>query len=127
MKKLFFLVLTVLIVACSSDDSNEIIICDVTNASFVGEWDQSNLEVEGTYSLVFNNDETGTSQENEFTPLAFNYVVNDTEITLLYPGEPGTEDEIKVFTYVFETCDEVNLYEAGEPGTEDILYVFTRQ
>ena len=35
MKKLFFLVLTVLIVACSSDDDST---CNVSDASLVGTW-----------------------------------------------------------------------------------------
>ena len=125
MKKLFFLVLTVLIVACSSDDSS----CDVANASFVGEWDLINLEAgDDTVSLVFNSDLTGSSQVGEDTPEAFTYVTTDTSITILLSGEPGTEDEIMVFPYEFETCDQVSLFVPGdEPGTEDIAIVFARQ
>ena len=118
MKKLIFLVLAVLIVACSDDDSS----CDVANASFVGEWNLTNLEAgEDTLSLEFNSDLTGSSQEGEETPIPLTYVTTDTVITIL------TEDLILVLPYEFETCDEVNIYFPGEPGTEDALLVFARQ
>jgi hypothetical protein len=124
MKKLFFLVLTVLIVACSDDDSS----CDVANASLVGEWNQTNLEAgEAALSFVFNSDLTGSGQEGEDTPESFTYVTTDTVLTILIAGEPGTQDEILVLLYEFETCDEVNIYVPGEPGTADVLYVFARQ
>jgi hypothetical protein len=124
MKKLFFLVLTVLIVACSDDDSS----CDVANASLVGEWNQTNLEAgEAALSFVFNSDLTGSGQEGEDTPESFTYVTTDTVLTILIAGEPGTQDEILVLLYEFETCDEVHIYVPGEPGTADVLYVFARQ
>ena len=125
MKKLIFLVLTVLIVACSSDDSS----CNVANASFVGEWNRTNLGADDdTFSLVFNSDLTGSSQEGEDTPEAFTYVTTDTSITILLSGEPGPEDEILVLPYEFETCDQVSLFVPGdETGTEDIAFVFARQ
>ena len=124
MKKLIFLVLAVLIVACSDDDSS----CDVANASLVGEWNQTNLEAgEAALSFVFNSDLTGSGQEGEDTPESFTYVTTDTVLTILIAGEPGTQDEILVLRYEFETCDEVNIYVPGEPGTADVLYVFARQ
>ena len=124
MKKLIFLVLAVLIVACSDDDSS----CDVANASLVGEWNQTNLEAgEAALSFVFNSDLTGSGQEGEDTPESFTYVTTDTVLTILIAGEPGTQDEILVLLYDFETCDEVNIYVPGETGTADVLYVFARQ
>ena len=124
MKKLIFLVLAVLIVACSDDDSS----CDVANASLVGEWNQTNLGADDLpFSVVFNSDFTGSTQEGEETPEPFTYVTTDTVLTILIAGEPGTQDEILVLLYEFETCDEVNIYVPGEPGTADVLYVFARQ
>ena len=125
MKKLFFLVLTVLIVACSDDDSS----CDVANASLVGEWNQTNLGAgDATLSYVFNSDLTGSGQEGEEPPEPFTYVTTDTVLTILKSFEPGTEDEILVYPYEFETCDQVSIFVPGDDaGTEDIERVLARQ
>ena len=61
MKKLFFLVLTVLIVACSSDDDST---CNVSDASLVGTWvgtaDDDDGSESYTVTLVFNDNGTGS-------------------------------------------------------------------
>jgi|TARA_B110000259_G_C13864954_1_gene342398 hypothetical protein len=125
MKKLIFLVLAVLIVACSDDDSS----CDVANASLVGEWNQTNLGADDLpFSVVFNSDFTGSTQEGEETPEPFTYVTTDTVLTILIAGEPGTEDLTADYPYEFETCDQVSIFEPGDdPGTEDIERILARQ
>ena len=61
MKKLIYLLLTVLIVSCSSDDLNPVPAC-WENPSFVGTWETSQTmdEVITTYTYIFNSGGTGT-------------------------------------------------------------------
>ena len=75
MKKLFFLVLTVLIVSCSSDDDNtsEVVTCD--ESKIVGTWDNQVL-FEMVYTLdswILNSNGTGNY---------YNFAIDEiTEIT----------------------------------------------
>ena len=77
--------------------SVEVVVTE-EDPSFVGEWDQINLEAgEDTFSLVFNSDLTGSSQDGEETPEPFTYVTTDTVLTILKADEPGNEDIELVF------------------------------
>ena len=56
MKKLLYLFLTVLIVACSGDDSND---GTTLTSQFVGSWLEENSSEESSLTLEFNADGTG--------------------------------------------------------------------
>ena len=123
MKKLFFLVLTVLIVACSSDDDNT---CNVSDASLVGTWVGTADDDDGsgpyTVTLVFNDNGTGSIDESDSDISPFDYTSNDSLITLSIIGI-----DIITLNYEFDTCDQVSVYESPDPGEEADILVFTRQ
>ena len=122
MKKLFFLVLTVLMVACSSDDDTT---CNVSDASLVGTWVGTEDDDDGsgpyTVTLVFNDNGTGSLDESEEIT-AFDYTSNDSQVTLSILGI-----DIVTFNYEFDTCDQVSIYETPDPGEEADIVVLTRQ
>ena len=122
MKKLFFLVLTVLIVACSSDDDNT---CNVSDASLVGTWVGTEDDDDGsgpyTVTLVFNDNGTGSLDDSEEIT-AFDYTSNDSQVTLSILGI-----DIVTLNYEFDTCDQVSIYETPDPGEEADILVLTRQ
>ena len=76
----------------------------------------------GNLTIVFNNDGTGSFEDSDGTESVI-WSSNDTQITILQPGD--TEDLI--LNYEFDTCDKVNLYETPPPGEEAFILVFTRQ
>jgi len=123
MKKLFFLVLTVLIVACSSDDDNT---CNVSDASLVGTWVGTADDDDGsgpyTVTLVFNDNGTGSIDESDSDITPFDYTSNDSLITLSILGI-----DIITLNYDFDTCDQVSVYESPDPGEEADILVLTRQ
>ena len=123
MKKLFFLVLTVLIVACSSDDDNT---CNVSDASLVGTWVGTADDDDGsgpyTVTLVFNDNGTGSIDESDSDITPFDYTSNDSLITLSILGI-----DIITLNYEFDTCDQVSVYESPDPGEEADILVLTRQ
>ena len=123
MKKLFFLVLTVLIVACSSDDDNT---CNVSDASLVGTWVGTADDDDGsgpyTVTLVFNDNGTGSIDESDSDISPFDYTSNDSLITLSIIGI-----DIITLNYEFDTCDQVSIYESPDPGEEADIVVLTRQ
>jgi len=122
MKKLFFLVLTVLIVACSSDDDNT---CNVSDASLVGTWvGTADDDGSGPYTvtLVFNDNGTGSIDESDSDISPFDYTSNDSLITLSIIGI-----DIITLNYEFDTCDQVSIYESPDPGEEADILVLTRQ
>ena len=123
MKKLFFLVLTVLIVACSSDDDNT---CNVSDASLVGTWVGTANDDDGsgpyTVTLVFNDNGTGSIDESDSDISPFDYTSNDSLITLSIIGI-----DIITLNYEFDTCDQVSIYESPDPGEEADILVLTRQ
>ncbi len=123
MKKLFFLVLTVLIVACSSDDDNT---CNVSDASLVGTWVGTADDDDGsgpyTVTLVFNDNGTGSINESDSDISPFDYTSNDSLITLSIIGI-----DIITLNYEFDTCDQVSIYESPDPGEEADILVLTRQ
>ena len=122
MKKLFFLVLTVLMVACSSDDDTT---CNVSDASLVGTWVGTEDDDDGsgpyTVTLVFNDNGTGSLDDSEEIT-AFDYTSNDSQVTLSILGI-----DIVTFNYEFDTCDQVSIYETPDPGEEADIVVLTRQ
>ena len=122
MKKLFFLVLTVLMVACSSDDDTT---CNVSDASLVGTWVGTDDDDDGsgpyTVTLVFNDNGTGSLDDSEEIT-AFDYTSNDSQVTLSILGI-----DIVTFNYEFDTCDQVSIYETPDPGEEADIVVLTRQ
>jgi hypothetical protein len=124
MKKLFFLVLTVLIVACSSDDDNT---CNVSDASLVGTWVGTADDDDGsdpyTVTLVFNDNGTGSLDLDDGDGInAFDYTSNDSQVTLSTLGI-----DIITFNYEFNTCDQVSIYESPDPGEQADIVVLTRQ
>jgi len=124
MKKLFFLVLTVLIVACSSDDDDT---CNVSDASLVGTWVGTVDDDDGsdpyTVTLVFNDNGTGSLDLDDGDGInAFDYTSNDSQVTLSTLGI-----DIVTFNYEFDTCDQVSIYESPDPGEQADIVVLTRQ
>ena len=122
MKKLFFLVLAVLMVACSSDDDTT---CNVSDASLVGTWVGTEDDDDGsgpyTVTLVFNDNGTGSLDDSEEIT-AFDYTSNDSQVTLSILGI-----DIVTFNYEFDTCDQVSIYESPDPGEQADIVVLTRQ
>ena len=122
MKKLFFLVLTVLMFACSSDDDAT---CNVSDASLVGTWVGTEDDDDGsgpyTVTLVFNDNGTGSLDDSEEI-FSFDYTSNDSQVTLSILGI-----DIVTLNYEFDTCDQVSIYETPDPGEEADIVVLTRQ
>ena len=122
MKKLFFLVLTVLIVACSSDDDNT---CNVSDASLVGTWVGTDDDDDGsgpyTVTLVFNDNGTGSLDDSEDF-IELDYTSNDSQITLSNSGI-----DLITFNYEFDTCDQVSIDKSRATGEEADIVVFIRQ
>jgi hypothetical protein len=109
MKKLLFLVLTVLILSCSSDDNNSV-ICG--QSSIAGTWD-SDLQIEGVsvLSLAFNSDGTGTytlDEDEEFS-IDFIWESTDSAITTSVPLGDDITIEWWVADYEFFGCDQLRL------------------
>ena len=118
MKKLIYLFLTVLIVACSSsdDDGNS---CD-NNTKFVGSWlyDDGDEEEPSVYIFEFNADGTGSSTETfdgeSYTDL-FTWCTTSTQLTI-----NGGTQEGDVVEYDFITNDILRLI-VSEDGFTIIL------
>ena len=111
MKKLFFLVLTVLIVSCSSDDDNtsEVVTCD--ESSIVGTWDNQVLfEGETIESWILNSNGTGNYYNfliDEITEITWS--VNESVLSTNIVFE-GLEAPFLDFNYSFSSnCDVMNL------------------
>ena len=110
MKKLIYLFLTVLIVACSSsDDSNE----QSNNAQFVGSWenvfDDEDPNNSDSLVLEFNADGTGSESETDFSfngetysNGTFSWSSTNTTITVSYDDGDTFSAE-----YDFLTVDQV--------------------
>ena len=126
MKKIIFLLLTVLIVSCSSsDDPNPVPSC-WDSPSFVGTWqgtDGTDQDVHFLIDLVLNNDGTGqfcqTDADGEDCQ-NINWESNFKVFSITLEGQTDTI----TFFYEFLNCDQVILTHTdttGEPVT------FTRQ
>jgi len=121
MKKLIYLFLTVLIVACSSDDSNN---GTTLNTQLIGTWvgdfvDPENNEVyAGT--AILNADGTGSvlviQTAGEVYSDTISWSSTATILTWIY--DDGNDDE--VFTYNFITDDQLSLTNYAD-GYEVIL------
>jgi hypothetical protein len=114
MKKLVYLFLTVLIVACSGsdDDGNS---CD-NNAQFVGSWlyDDGDEEEPSVYIFEFNADGTGSSTETfdgeSYTDL-FTWCTTSTQFTFTFSSDTGVGE------YDFITNDILRLIDSEDGFT----------
>ena len=112
MKKLFFLVLTVLIVSCSSDDDNtsEVVTCD--ESLIVGTWDNQVLFEDGstTESWILNSNETGNYYNFAIDEIAeITWSVNERVLSTNIVFE-GLEAPYLDFNYgLYSNCDVMNL------------------
>jgi len=118
MKKLLYLFLTVLIVACSSDDSND---GTTLTSQFVGSWLEENSSEESSLTLEFNADGTGSSIEfydGDTDTEVFSWSSTSTQLTVTF-----APDDVDVLQYEFITKDQLRLsYEDDDTG---IIFAFT--
>ena len=119
MKKLIYLFLTVLIVACSSDDDSNGVV--TLNAQFVGSWLLEFDDDEGGSVIIeFNADGTGSDTEiydGETSIDTFTWSTSNTQLTITYALDDSVVD-IDEFEYNFITNDQVRLIDSGG---DDIL------
>jgi hypothetical protein len=122
MKKLVYLFLTVLIVACSgSDDSNE----QSNNAQFVGSWENvfEDEDPNNSDSLVleFNADGTGSESETfngeTYSNGTFSWSSTNTTITVSYDDGDTFSAE-----YDFLTVDQVKFTINEDDETYEIIF-----
>jgi hypothetical protein len=128
MKKILFLILTVLIVSCSSDDDNSNIqTCG--QSSIPGTWD-SEVQFDGVsvLTLAFNSDGTGTYTYFEDAFVDFIWESTDSAITASL-AEDDIEVEWWVADYEFFGCDQLSLHIVSsiDDTTEDIDLTFDRR
>ena len=106
MKKLVYLFLTVLIVACSSSDDDGNSGVSITDAQFVGSWlTEFDDEDGGSLLLEFNADGTGSENEvydDETYTEVFSWSTTSTLMTITYALDDGFVAE-----YEFITDDQV--------------------
>jgi|TARA_B110000285_G_scaffold159222_1_gene177654 hypothetical protein len=128
MKKLLFLVLTVLIVACSSDDNNSNIqTCG--ESSIVGTWDNQvlfdNVPID---SWQFNSNETGSYSVLGEVLVEITWEANESVISTNVFIE-GIEAPFLDFNYSFSSdCDEINLQaDANEDFPDGIDFYYDRR
>ena len=120
MKKLVYLFLTVLIVACSSsdDDGNSGV---TLNAQFVGSWlTEFDDEEGGSLLLEFNADGTGSENEvydGETDTEVFTWSTTSTLMTVTYA--PNDVDELM---YEFLTDDQVKFTINEDDETYEIIF-----
>ena len=120
MKKLVYLFLTVLIVACSGsdDDSN----AGVTlNAQFVGSWlTEFDDEDGGSLLLEFNADGTGSENfvlDGESDTEVFTWSTTSTIMTVTY-----APDDVDELMYEFLTDDQVKFTINEDDETYEIIF-----
>ena len=119
MKKLVYLFLTVLIVACSSsdDDGNSGV---TLNAQFVGSWlTEFDDDEGGSLLLEFNADGTGSENfvlDGESDTEVFTWSTTSTLMTVTYA--PNDVDELM---YEFLTDDRVRFFE-DEDETFEVIF-----
>ena len=121
MKKLIYLFLTVLIVACSSDDSND---GTTLNSQIVGSWLEENSSEESSLTLEFNADGTGSSIEfydGDTDTEVFFWSSTSTQLTVTF-----APDDVEVLQYEFINNDQLRLsYEDDDTG-ETFSFTFNR-
>ena len=122
MKKLLYLFLTVLVVACSSDDdSNE----QSNNAQFVGSWENvfEDEDPNNSDSLVleFNADGTGSESETfngeTYSNGTFSWSSTNTTITVSYDDGDTFSSE-----YDFLTVDQVKFTINEDDETYEVIF-----
>ena len=121
MKKLIYLFLTVLIVACSGeDDSNE----QSNNAQFVGSWENVFEDEDPNNSdsllLEFNADGTGSENfvlDGESDTEVFTWSTTSTIMTVTY-----APDDVDELMYEFLTDDQVKFTINEDDGTYEIIF-----
>ena len=121
MKKLIYLFLTVLIVACSSDDSND---GTTLTSQFVGSRLEENSSENSSLTLEFNADGTGSYIEfyDGITDTEiFSWSSTSTQLTVTF-----APDDVDVFEYEFINNDQLRLsYEDDDTG-ETFSFTFNR-
>ena len=122
MKKLIYLFLTVLIIACSSEDSND---GTTLNSQIVGSWlDENSSEENGSLTLEFNADGTGSYIEfyDGITDTEiFSWSSTSTQLTVTFGP-----DDVDIFEYEFINNDQLRLsYEDDDTG-ETFSFTFNR-
>ena len=121
MKKLIYLFLTVLIVACSGDDDSN---SGVTrNAQFVGGWllEYDEDEGGGSVVIIFNADGTGNDTETyDGDTYTSSFTWSTTSTLLTITTTQGDIEEVEVVEYNFITNDQVRLIDI-EDGETTIL------
>ena len=122
MKKLIYLFLTVLIVACSSsDDSNE----QSNNAQFVGSWenvfDDEDPNNSDSLVLEFNADGTGSESETfngeTYSNGTFSWSSTNTTITVSYDDGDTFSAE-----YDFLTVDQVKFTIVEQGDVYEVIF-----
>ena len=120
MKKLVYLFLTVLIVACSSsdDDGNSGV---TLNAQFVGSWlTEFDDEDGGSLLLEFNADGTGSENfvlDGESDTEVFTWSTTSTIMTVTY-----APDDVDELMYEFLTDDQVRFTINEDDETYEIIF-----
>ena len=121
MKKLIYLFLTVLIVACSGDDDSN---SGVTrNAQFVGGWllEYDEDEGGGSVVIIFNADGTGNDTETyDGDTYTSSFTWSTTSTLLTITTTQGDIEEVEVVEYNFITNDQVRII-YNEDGESVIL------
>ena len=110
MKKLIYLFLTVLIVACSSgdDDSNSAV---TLNAQFVGSWLLEFDDGDGSFVIEFNADGTGSDTETTYNGETYtsSFTWSTTSTQLAITDVTDGIEEVEVVEYNFITNDQVRI------------------
>ena len=117
MKKLIYLFLTVLIVACSSgdDDSNSAV---TLNAQFVGSWLLEYDEDDGSVVIIFNADGTGNDTETyDGDTYTSSFTWSTTSTQLVITDVTDGIEEVEVVEYNFITNDQVRIIDIEEGVT----------
>ena len=122
MKKLVYLFLTVLIVACSSSDDDGNSGVSITDAQFVGSWltEFDDDEEGGSLILEFNADGTGSENfvlDGESDTEVFTWSTTSTIMTVTY-----APDDVDELMYEFLTDDQVKFTINEDDGTYEIIF-----
>ena len=121
MKKLLYLFLTVLIVACSSDDSND---GTTLNSQIVGSWLEENSSEESSLTLEFNADGTGSYIEfydGDTDTEVFSWSSTSTQLTVTFGP-----DDVDIFEYEFINNDQLRLSYEDDDTSETFSFTFNR-
>jgi len=120
MKKLIYLFLTVLIVACSGDDDSNSAV--TLNAQFVGSWLLEYDDGDGSLVIEFNADGTGSDTETTYNGETYtsSFTWSTTSTQLVITDVTDGIEEVEVVEYNFITNDQVRIIDIEE-GVNVIL------